>query len=115
MDSRVIVQVPLRLIVRTSVITMLMGMLIFMALLAGLSAPIWSRPALVLQGLAVLLALVVYHCYRIRRFLLYPLLLAGAIYLWDTTLPPPTLPAGVLRVLIPGIVMGGILGHLTYT
>jgi hypothetical protein len=39
----------------------------------------------------------------------YPLVLAGSIYLWDTTLPPPSLPDGWPRVLIPSLVLLGLL------
>jgi hypothetical protein len=35
--------------------------------------------------------------------------LAVLIYLWDTTLPPPTLPGGVLRDALPRLVLIGLL------
>jgi hypothetical protein len=43
------------------------------------------------------------------RLILYPLILAGTIYLWDTTLPPPSLPEGPLRGLVPRAILLGVL------
>ncbi len=43
------------------------------------------------------------------RALSYPVVLAVVIYLWDTTLPPPTLPGGVLRDYLPRMVIVGLL------
>jgi hypothetical protein len=37
------------------------------------------------------------------------MVLAVVIYLWDTTLPPPTLPGGVLRDYLPRMVIVGLL------
>jgi hypothetical protein len=37
--------------------------------------------------------------------LLYPLVLGAGIYLWDHTLPPPSLPEGPLRELIPSLIL----------
>jgi hypothetical protein len=114
MAAGLIRQAPLHILARTIVVLTIVGILIFVPVIAGFTSPFWSRPLLVLQGLALLFGVIVYYRQRVRRFLLYPLLLAAAIYLWDTTLPPPSLPDGLLRFLIPRVVMVGILGHLVY-
>ena len=88
------------------------GALIFWFLVLELHPPVLSRPALALQGTAVALALLLTYWYRPPRFFLYPLVLAGVIYLWDTTLPPPSLPDGPLRRLIPHAVLIGLLADL---
>ncbi len=91
------------------------GALTFLLLLLELWPPAWSRPALALQGLAGVLALLLTYWHQPRRFLLYPIVLAGVIYLWDTTLPPPSLPEGPLRRLIPLAVLVGLLVDLLVT
>ncbi|HEY1016181.1 MAG TPA: hypothetical protein VGE07_25960 [Herpetosiphonaceae bacterium] len=48
----------------------------------------------------------------VRRMRVYPLLVAGAVYLWDAALPPPTLPAGVLRELLVRLMLVGIVAHI---
>jgi hypothetical protein len=81
------------------------GALLFLALVLEWPSPWWSRPALGLQGLALLLLLLLTRGYPPIRLLLYPLVLAAGIYLWDHTLPPPSLPEGPLRELIPRIIL----------
>jgi hypothetical protein len=39
-----------------------------------------------------------------RRLVLYPLILAGIMYLWDHSLPPPSLPDGAIRHMLPRLV-----------
>jgi hypothetical protein len=65
------------------------GALLFLALVLEWPPPSWSRLALGSQGLALLLALLLTHGHPPVRLVLYPLVLAGGIYVWDTTLPPP--------------------------
>ena len=88
------------------------GALLFFTLILDVHSPIWSRPALGLQALAGALALLLTYWYRPPRFFLYPIILAGVIYLWDTTLPPPSLPEGLLRALIPRVVLVGLLADV---
>ena len=85
------------------------GAALFLMLVLNWSPPAWSRPALGLQALAVLLVLVLARRHPPLRLLLYPLILAGGIYLWDTTLPPPSLPEGPLRQIVPGVLLAGLL------
>jgi hypothetical protein len=85
------------------------GALLFLALVLELSPPSWSRLALLSQGLALLLALLLTHGHPHARLVLYPLLLAGGIYLWDTTLPPPSPPEGPLRQIVPRLLLVGLL------
>jgi hypothetical protein len=67
----------------------------------------WSRTALGLQVLAGSLGGVLLIRWRgSLRALSHPLALALVIYLWDTTLPPPTLPGGVFREYLPRVVVG---------
>lgn len=49
------------------------------------------------------------HQRRSPRWLLYPVLLAATVYLWDTTLPPPTLPEGQARGVVPRLVLLALL------
>jgi hypothetical protein len=71
--------------------------------------------ALVFQGVAVLLVLVNRLWERSRRFLIYPVIVFCTIYLWDTRLPPPNLPDGLLRGWIPPLVIGALSVDLVYT
>jgi len=81
------------------------GALLFLALVLEWPPLWWSRPALGLQGLALLLLLLLTRGYPPIRLLLYPLVLGVGIYLWDHTLPPPSLPEGPLREIIPRIIL----------
>jgi hypothetical protein len=81
------------------------GALLFLALVLEWPSPWWSRAALGLQGLALLLLLLLRRGDPPLRLLLYPLVLAAGIYLWDHTLPPPSLPEEPLRELIPRIIL----------
>ena len=85
------------------------GWLTLLALLFKLPPTSWSRPAIVLQGAALLLAALLMLRMPAPRLILYPLILAGTIYLWDTTLPPPSLPEGPLRGLVPRVILLGML------
>jgi hypothetical protein len=100
------------------VLTMLLigkGWLICLALLLEWPSAYWSRPALALQAAALVLALLLRQRVPARRLVVYPLLLAASIYLWDTTLPPPNLPDGWPRVTIPGLVLAGLVGDYART
>jgi hypothetical protein len=85
------------------------GWLLLLALILEWPSAHWSRPALALQAAALVPALLLQQRVAARRLIVYPLILAGSIYLWDTTLPPPSLPDGWPRVLIPGLVLAGLL------
>jgi hypothetical protein len=91
------------------------GALLFFTLILGVHPATWSRPALGLQALAGALALLLTYWYRPPRFFVYPIIIAGVIYLWDTTLPPPTLPEGPLRWLIPRAVLIGLVADAVRT
>jgi hypothetical protein len=81
------------------------GALLFLALVLEWPSPWWSRPALGSQGLALLLLFLLTRGYPPVRLLLYPLVLGAGIYLWDHTLPPPSLPEGPLRELVPRVIL----------
>ncbi|HEY3231654.1 MAG TPA: hypothetical protein VGJ87_20665 [Roseiflexaceae bacterium] len=85
------------------------GWLILLALLFELPPSSWDRSAIVLQGAALLLTALLSLQLPALRLMLYPLILAGTIYLWDTTLPPPSLPDGPLRGLVPHAILLGVL------
>jgi hypothetical protein len=91
------------------------GWLLLLSLILEWFAAHWSRPAIALQAAALVLALLLRQRVPVRRLIVYPLILAGSIYLWDTTLPPPSLPDGWPRVLIPGLVLLGLLIDYAYT
>jgi hypothetical protein len=90
------------------------GWLLLLALILEWFAAHWSRPALAFQAAALVLALLLRQRVPVRRLIVYPLILAASIYLWDTTLPPPSLPDGWPRVLIPGLVLLGLLIDYAY-
>lgn len=86
------------------------GAVLFWVLLYQGPALTWSRTALGLQVLAGSLAgLLLIRWRGSLRALSYPMVLAVVIYVWDTTLPPPTLPGGVLRDYLPRMVIVGLL------
>jgi hypothetical protein len=91
------------------------GWLLLLAMILEWFAAHWSRPAIALQAAALVLALLLRQRVPVRRLIAYPLILAGSIYLWDTTLPPPSLPDGWPRVLIPSLVLLGLLIDYAYT
>lgn len=98
-----------------SLVLLSTGWLFLLALTLEWFATHWSRPALAFQAVALVLALLLRPRVPTRRLVVYPLILAGSIYLWDTTLPPPSLPDGWPRVLIPGLVLLGLLIDYAYT
>lgn len=85
------------------------GWLLFLALITEWPSAHWSRPALALQAIAAMLAWAIVHRLPSWRLMMHPLILASGIYLWDSTLPPPSLPYGPLRILIPGLILLGLL------
>ncbi len=84
-----------------------LGSWLLLGLVMDLQDPAWSRPAIALQLLAPALAGAALGArWRLsRRFVIYPLVLAAVIYLWDTTLPPPSLPDGLVRVVVPRLAL----------
>ncbi|MCC7452239.1 MAG: hypothetical protein IT324_32865, partial [Anaerolineae bacterium] len=57
-----------------------------------------------------------YRLWRLSaRFLVYPAILFGTIYLWDTNLPPPSLPDGSWRILVPLVVIAALIADLVRT
>lgn len=90
------------------------GALTLLILAMELNNPLWSRPAIGFQSMAALLAFIMLAAQRpiSRRFIIYPLLLATVTYLWDATLPPPTLPEGLVRNLVPRLVVSGLIADV---
>lgn len=88
-----------------------------LVLVMELSAPEWSRMAILLQCVALLLgsSLMLIRRRRSPRWLLYPVALAVTVYMWDTTLPPPNLPEGFARGLVPRLVLLSILADALLT
>ncbi len=91
------------------------GWLLLLALTLESPLASWSRHALVLQAAALLVAHQLVPRTLAQRLVLYPLVLAASIYLLDSTLPPPTFPAGWPRELIPRLVLGGLLVDWLWT
>jgi hypothetical protein len=109
MSPRSVSRIPLLAI--TTLITYLVaaGAELTLVLVAEWVSPRWSRVAILLQGGALLLAGIRYRWRPSWRLLLYPLVLASVLYLWDSTLPPPTLPDGPIRVALPLTMLIGIV------
>lgn len=87
------------------------GALLLLNMVLEFQDPVWSRPAIVLQLLAVACASAALRARWMlsRRFIAYPLILAIVIYLWDLTLPPPSLPEGAVRNLVPRLALLGLV------
>jgi hypothetical protein len=101
---------PLIVVSRTIVLLISTGATLLLILICEWLNPHWSRTIIVLQGIALLMALMAYRWQPSRRLLLYPFLLAVVAYLWDSTLPAPSLPDGAARVLLPLILLVGMIG-----
>ncbi len=101
----------LPLLAITTLITCLIaaGVVLTLVLVGQWVSPRWSRLAILLQGGALLLASIRARWRPSWRLLLYPLVLASVLYLWDATLPPPTLPDGPIRVALPLTMLGGMV------
>jgi len=100
---------PQRIGYAASTLLISTGWLILLALQFELPPTSWGRFAIMLQGVVLLLAALLSLRMLTPRLILYPLILAGTIYLWDTTLPPPNLPEGPLRGLVPRAILLGVL------
>jgi hypothetical protein len=101
---------PLIVVSRTIVLLISTGAMLLLILICEWLNPHWSRTIIVLQGIAVLMGLMAYRWQPSRRLLLYPFLLAVVAYLWDSTLPAPSLPDGAARILLPLILLVGMVG-----
>jgi hypothetical protein len=103
---------PLSVVYGTIVLLMAISGLILLILICEWISPFWSRTAILLQGIALLVVGMAYRWRPSWRLVLYPVLLTYMIYLWDTTLPPPSLPEGMVRFLLPCVLLIGIAGDL---
>ncbi len=103
---------PLSVVYGTIMLLMAISVLILLILICGWISPFWSRTAILLQGIALLVVGMAYRWRPSWRLVLYPVLLAYMTYLWDTTLPPPNLPDGMVRFLLPCALLIGIAGDL---
>lgn len=73
-----------------------------------------GRYALILQLIALLVGLITTRRWT-QRLVLYPLFMAGMLYLWDTTLPPPDLPEGLFRHILGRVFLIGLLADFFST
>jgi hypothetical protein len=110
MASLLVPRSPLIVVSRTIVLLISTGATLLLILICEWLNPHWSRTIIVLQGIALLMALMAYRWQPSRRLLLYPFLLAVVAYLWDSTLPAPSLPDGAARILLPLILLVGMVG-----
>jgi len=85
------------------------GALLFWSIVLDLLPSAWTRYTLASQMVALFIAYLVLRVGLAHRLVLYPLLLGCLIYLWDTTLPPPTLPEGLGRHLLVRVLLIGLL------
>jgi hypothetical protein len=85
------------------------GALLFWSIVLDLLPSTWTRYTLASQVVALLIAYLFLRVGLAHRLVLYPLLLGCLIYLWDTTLPPPTLPEGIGRHLLVRLLLIGLL------
>ena len=83
---------PLSVVYSAIVLSVVFGAGIQAAILLGWLSPFWSRPVILLEGMALLIALLASRWRPSRRLVFYPLLLIYLAYVWDPTLPPPHLP-----------------------
>ena len=106
---------PIRTASNTVGILTIAGGVILVALAYEIAVLHLSMAALATQVVAILLA-IAYRLWRLSaRFLIYPMILFSTIYLWDNKLPPPSLPEGTLRALVPLAVIGVLAVDLVLT
>ena len=84
---------------------------LFSALVLEWPSSQWSRLVLGLLVIAGALALLLWRSSNRRWLVVYPIILAISVYLWDTTLPPPTLPEGMARLAVPLVVLLAVTTH----
>jgi hypothetical protein len=92
---------PLAVLHVTILLCILGGATLVLSLVFALVDPVWSRAALALHGLTLIILILCARWRPPRRLGVYALLLAGTTYLWDPSLPPPHLPEGHTRGLLP--------------
>jgi hypothetical protein len=103
---------PLSVVHSAIVLCVVLGAGIQAALLLGWLSPFWSRTAIILEGMALLIALLASRWRPSWRLIFYPLLLAYLSYVWDPTLPPPQLPDGSPRIALPLVAILSIIADL---
>lgn len=103
---------PLSVVYSAIVLAVVLGAAIQAALLLGWLSPFWSRTVIILEVMALLIALLASRWRPPRRLIFYPLLLAYLAYVWDPTLPPPHLPEGSIRLALPLVAVLSIIADL---
>lgn len=103
---------PLSVVHSAIVLCVVLGAGIQAALLLGWLSPFWSRTVIILEGMALLIALLAARWRPSRRLVFYPLLLGYLAYVWDPTLPPPHLPEGSARIALPLVAVLSIIADL---
>jgi hypothetical protein len=91
------------------VLVVISGMIFLWCIVFENAPSYWSRRALYLQIIVLFFATLLLPLRPPTRLYIYPLILITAIYVWDITLPPPTLPGGTLRAIVPRLVLLGSL------
>jgi hypothetical protein len=99
----------------TIMLLLTIGAVILLTLLAEWLPPFWGRTVILLQGVALMVVLLAYRWRPSKRLMVYPLLLAAVTYLWDETLPPPSLIDNGERAVFPLAVILCIGGDLLIT
>ncbi|HMQ29650.1 MAG TPA: hypothetical protein PKD53_02935 [Chloroflexaceae bacterium] len=103
---------PLSVVYSAIVLSVVLGAGIQAALLLGWLSPFWSRTVIILEGMALLIALLASRWRPSWRLLFYPLLLGYLAYVWDPTLPPPHLQEGSARIALPLAAVVSIIADL---
>jgi hypothetical protein len=106
---------PLAVVYMTIMLLLTIGAVILLTLLAEWLPPCWGRTVILLQGVALMVVLLAYRWRPSKRLMVYPLLLAAVTYLWDETLPPPSLTDDGVRGVFPLAIILYIGGDLLIT
>jgi hypothetical protein len=103
---------PLGVVYTTILLLLSVGAVLLLTLIVKLLPPFWSRTVIVLQGVALAVVLIAYRWRPSKELIVYPILIAAVTYLWDETLPPPSLTDSHARFFFPLICLAVIGGDL---
>ena len=111
MQKVVYLRSPLTVLYMTMVLLTIAGAAIMVIVALEWLPRVWSQTVLVLQGAALLVALLAYHWRPSWRLWFYPLLVGYMTLLWNMT-PSSRLAEESLHVGLPLALLAGIVGDL---
>lgn len=103
---------PITVIHATILLCTIASTALLVALVFALLDPVWSRAALALQAVTLVVMGLARRWGPPPRIAVYALLLGMSTVLWDPTLPPTDLPEGGIRHVLPLVVSVVVLADL---